>query len=72
MPKSVHDFIVSRHDRKPKVVWGELRASTIEQPIHPRIHDPLISAIQHKQFVTLTLKGAQRGIRRAAHLGPSR
>ena len=56
MPKNDHDVIGSRHHRKPKVVWGELRESTIEQPIHPRIHDPLISAIQHKHFVTLTLR----------------
>jgi hypothetical protein len=56
MPKNDHDFIVSRHDRKPSMVWDELHASTTEQAIHPRIHDPLISAIQHKQFVTLKLK----------------
>jgi hypothetical protein len=34
---------------------GTRPASTTEQPIHPRIHDPLISAIQRKQFVTLNL-----------------
>ena len=56
MPKNDHDVIVSRHDRKPSMGWDEPRASTV-QPIHPCIHDPLISDIQHKQFVTLTLEG---------------
>ena len=32
-----------------------------EQPIPPRIHDPLISAIQHKQFVTLSGRERHRG-----------
>ncbi len=27
-----------------------------EAPIHPHIHDPLIAAIQQKQFVTLSMR----------------
>ena len=56
MPKNDHDFIVNRHELKPAIVWDELRASANDQPIQPRIHDPLIEAIRNKQFVTLTLR----------------
>jgi hypothetical protein len=55
MPHNDPDVIGSAYDRKPSLTWDKVRAPTSERPIHPRIHDPLITAIQHKHFVTLTL-----------------
>lgn len=43
-------------DPKPTTQWDELRASTSEQPIHPRIHEPLIQAIKNKNIITLKLR----------------
>jgi hypothetical protein len=67
MPHNDRDVIESAHDRKPSLAWDELRASSAELPIHPRIHDPLITAIQHKHFVTLTL-GERREVFAEPHV----